>query len=245
MTIHSNERYADQEHVHRAAFAAHIVGIWTAIPGYIVSFDATKVTAVVQPGIRGQVLKSDGSVELVNMPLLLDVPVMFPRGGGCTLTFPVKANDECLVIFSSRSIDAWWQSGGIQAPSAARTHSLADGFAIVGPMSQAHKISAISTTKVQLRADDGNTYIELDPTGQIVNVKAPGGMTIDSPNVHFTGNILNDGYISTESNLFIDGDVTVDGTLTATVDVVGGGKHLKTHTHSGVQTGGGTSGPPV
>lgn len=41
------------------------------------------------------------------------------------------------------------------------------------------------------------------------------------------------------------GDVDVTGTVTAAVDVIGGGKSLKTHTHGGVQTGGGTTGPPV
>ena len=40
------------------------------------------------------------------------------------------------------------------------------------------------------------------------------------------------------------GDVTVAGTLTATVDVLGGGKSLKTHTHGGVTPGGSnTAGP--
>lgn len=43
----------------------------------------------------------------------------------------------------------------------------------------------------------------------------------------------------------ITGNVQVDQTLTATTDVVGGGKSLKTHIHSGVTTGSGTSGPPV
>jgi phage gp45-like len=41
------------------------------------------------------------------------------------------------------------------------------------------------------------------------------------------------------------GDVNVTGTLTASVDVVGGGKHLKTHAHGGVQTGSGNTGAPV
>ena len=41
------------------------------------------------------------------------------------------------------------------------------------------------------------------------------------------------------------GDLTLTGTITATVDVIGGGKHLKTHIHSGVTPGGGNSGAPV
>lgn len=43
----------------------------------------------------------------------------------------------------------------------------------------------------------------------------------------------------------IIGDVNVTGTLTATVDVVGGGKSLKGHKHGGVQAGGAQTGTPV
>jgi hypothetical protein len=50
--------------------------------------------------------------------------------------------------------------------------------------------------------------------------------------------------ITLNGDVDIVGDVTVSKTLTATTDVVGGGKSLKNHTHSGVTTGGGTSGPP-
>jgi phage baseplate assembly protein gpV len=38
--------------------------------------------------------------------------------------------------------------------------------------------------------------------------------------------------------------VNVDKTVTATTDVVGGGKSLKSHIHTGVTSGSGTSGPP-
>lgn len=50
--------------------------------------------------------------------------------------------------------------------------------------------------------------------------------------------------IALNGDVEITGDVTVSKTLTAETDVMGGGKSLKSHTHSGVQAGGGTSGPP-
>lgn len=46
------------------------------------------------------------------------------------------------------------------------------------------------------------------------------------------------------STVTITGDLHVTGTATADTDVIGGGKSLKTHTHGGVQTGGGTTGAP-
>jgi hypothetical protein len=51
--------------------------------------------------------------------------------------------------------------------------------------------------------------------------------------------------------LDVQGDVTVEGnimstkTITGSTDVVGGGKSLATHLHSGVTAGGSSSGPPV
>lgn len=57
------------------------------------------------------------------------------------------------------------------------------------------------------------------PAGGRVEVTAPGGITID-------------------------GDVQVNGTLTATQDVRAGEISLKTHRHSGVQVGGGNTGAP-
>ena len=43
----------------------------------------------------------------------------------------------------------------------------------------------------------------------------------------------------------LTGDVQVTGSLTATGEVTGNGKALSTHTHGGVTTGAGTSGPPT
>jgi phage baseplate assembly protein V len=41
------------------------------------------------------------------------------------------------------------------------------------------------------------------------------------------------------------GNINMTGTITATVDVIGGGKSLKNHVHSGVQSGASNTGAPV
>jgi hypothetical protein len=51
------------------------------------------------------------------------------------------------VIFADRCIDFWWQNGGVQEPVDDRVHDLSDAFCIVGPQSQAQKISGISTSR--------------------------------------------------------------------------------------------------
>lgn len=221
------QRYNDVEEMLRIAIDGLLAMAWTGLPGYIVSFDAASVTATVQLGIQGSTENPDGSQSFTNYPVISGVPVEFPGGGGCRLTFPVKEGDECWVSFSSRAMGAWKQYGGIQVPNDPRRHHIADAVCRIGPMSQANKLANVSTSTVQLRSQDNSTYIELDPTGQIVNVVAPGGMKFTTPNAHFTGNI------------------TSDQTITGSTDVVGGGKSLKSHVHSGVQSGGSNSGPPV
>jgi hypothetical protein len=196
------ERFAGNEEALRLAMTGMRAAMWTALPGVVVSFntdDPGKVTAVIQPAIKGVRQKSDGSYEAVNLPVLPDVPVVFPRGGGCTLTFPIKAGDECLVVFSSRCIDAWWQSGGVQLPMEPRMHDLSDGFAILGPQSNPQAIPNISVDAVQLRSDDGATFIELNPTTHAVTITtpdSPGAVILNSQNVQVNGNLATSGNVT-------------------------------------------------
>jgi hypothetical protein len=71
-----------------------------------------------------------------------------------------------------------------------------------------------------------------DPT-TIIEVDADNNVAITAPTIKITGNVE------------VTGDLSATGTITGTTDVVGGGKHLKTHTHAGVTTGTGTSGAPT
>ncbi|HCF7935798.1 TPA: phage baseplate protein [Klebsiella michiganensis] len=213
-----------------------------ALPGIIQSFDPDAVTAVVQPTIRYIERDNDGNTSTQDYPLLVDVPVVFPRGGGCTLTFPVKEGDECLVIFADRCIDFWWQSGGIQEPVDGRMHDLSDAFCIVGPQSQAKKISGISTTSAQLRTDDGSAFIEVSAGGDITATNA-GNATINAPEIILNGNVTINGNLSQgmgESG----GAATMHGPVTVTNDVTAGGKSLMTHTHGGVEHGNDSTGEP-
>lgn len=176
--------------------------IRVALPGIVQSFDPDAVTAVVQPAIRSVETDNDGNRVTKNYPLLVDVPVVFPRGGGCTLTFPVKAGDECLVIFADRCIDFWWQNGGVQEPVDDRVHDLSDAFCIVGPQSQAQKISGISTSAAQLRTDDGAAFVEV-AAGHNVTVKTPGALTATAEG----------GTTITSPTITLNGDVTINGNL--------------------------------
>jgi hypothetical protein len=183
------ERYDDPEENLRLVLDAARSSMWSSLPGVVVSFSPGAMTVSVQPTIS-QVNTRDG--EQVNLPVLQDVPVVFPGGGGATLTFPISAGDECLLVFASRAIDSWWQSGGVQPPAAGRSHSLSDAFALVGVRSRPRALGGVSTGSVQLRADSGASLIELTPAGGIVRIVAPGGLMIVA-NVTVVGDVTADG----------------------------------------------------
>ena len=88
-----------------------------ALPGNVVSYDAAKQTAEIQPAVK---------VGSMSYPLLADVPVFMP------VPFEVHPGDACLVVFSDVGIDAWLETGEAAVPGSARRHSLSDGFAFVG-----------------------------------------------------------------------------------------------------------------
>lgn len=250
MPVALNSQLGSKEQADAQLAQAIMSAMRVSIPGIIQSFDPDAVTAVIQPAIKGVEHDASGSEVSVNLPLLVDVPVIFPRGGGCTLTFPVSAGDECLVIFADRCIDFWWQSGGIQEPVDGRMHDLSDAFCIVGPQSQAKKISGISTTAAQLRTDDGTAFIEL-AAGHDVTVKTPGKLTasadggteITSPEIILNGNVTINGNLS-QGMGDSGGTATMHGPVTVTNDVTAGGKSLMTHTHGGVEHGNDSTGEP-
>jgi hypothetical protein len=154
------ERLQIQPEIWRRLLDQFGADLRVAAPGIIQSFDSDRQTVVVQLCIKERI-NLNGVLSWETIRPLVDVPVFMPRAGGYCLTMPVKAGDECLVIFGDNCIDAWWQSGGVQNQMDKRRHDLSDGFALVGIWSQPIKLVDYSTDSVQIRSDDGATLLEL------------------------------------------------------------------------------------
>jgi hypothetical protein len=199
------------------ALAAFAKTLRMALPCIVVSFDSTKQTIVAQPVINEVARNQDGKTfSPQQLPQLVDVPVILPRGGPFTLTLPIQAGDECLVIFGDTCFDAWWQSGGTNNNEfEQRRHSLADGFAVFGPWSQPRVLSSYSTSSAQLRNEDGTVTIDV----------AANAVTVTAPTVNVTG--------SQHVNISGNGETSIEG------------RNFLQHTHSGVASGGASSGPVV
>jgi phage baseplate assembly protein V len=236
------ERSHDIEELIRSAMQSMRAGLWTAMPGRIVFYDSTANTATVQLGIRAVGRGESGRQSAVSIPVLPDVPIVFPHGGGATLTFPIAAGDEVLVVFASRCIDAWWQSGGEQLPFEPRMHDLSDGFAIPGPMSQVKKISGISTATVQLRSDDGAAFVEIDPASHAVNVTTTGVATVTAPSIVLAGNVHITGSLQVDEAATLTGAVTTGASMVVATTLSINGDDFGGHEHTGVKAGSDISG---
>lgn len=223
MALTINERSPDIYQIIKSEVSSQILGLWTSLPCEVVSFNPEAVTVEVRPLIRIPVRTPDGNIEMMEISILQDVPVMFPCAGGFTITHPINIGDECLVSFSSRNIDLWWQSGGIQNPFDTRHHDLSDGFAFFRPQSQANKISDISADNLEIRSDDNATKIQITKDG-----------------------VFN--FIGTKAIFHCDVEMkktlTVDGLIKSLSDVIAKTVSLISHITTGVRSGTDSSGPP-
>lgn len=186
--------------------------VHTGMPGIIESFDPNNQTASVQPAIRRIFITRESDREILtpaDLPLLINVPVYFPRAGGYSMTMPVRVDDECWLSFSERSIDNWYNTGGVSNPSSRRFHSLSDAIAMVGLSSEPNSIQDYDNDNLQIRKDDGNAEITIMSDNTIMlNNSSGANFTIrgDSGSMRMQNN---SGYLE----LRPDGLVEINGII--------------------------------
>lgn len=136
-----------------------------SIPCIVQSYNSEQNTVECQPAIREKLISEDATVSYQQIPLLLNVPVVFPGNSFFHLKFPINPGDECLVVFSDLSIDNFWLNGNVQNPVESRRHDLSDGIAIP---------CKLSLPKV---GSDPKYGIEIDTDGKFTFKTADGDFT--------------------------------------------------------------------
>lgn len=145
------------------AITSLISNINTAMPAKVLSYNASNQTATVQPMYKRKF--SDNSEAA--LPVLNNVPVLFPRTKDAFLSLPIAAGDFVLLVFSQRSLDDFLARGEILSPTDSREYSINDAIAIPGlfPSSQTILASAQDVVlcnkdaKILLK-EDGRFLIE-------------------------------------------------------------------------------------
>lgn len=160
-----------------AGVNAKVRDLHTALPGTILSFDTSTQLAEIQPAIQ-RIYSNDRAVDL---PKIINAPVAIWRGGGFSMTYPIKEGDECLIVFSERSLDRWIEEGEGKKPMHKRTHNLSDGIAFVCLSSKPNAVPDYSDSDLQIKSDSGNAVITLKSDGNI-NIKGNGATVDIAPN---------------------------------------------------------------
>ena len=159
----------------------------TAIPAIVQTFNVDQKIVDVIPAIKRQY----EDCEIVQLPLIKDVPIAYPQASNFALAFPLEKDDPVLLVFSERSIEQWKNRGGILDPGDVRKHDMSDAIAYPG-------INKLSTGlkpeagKVKIQYHNG--IISIDNSSEIRVENDQGNMELD-----------NTGKWS-----FNDGDVTIE-----------------------------------
>lgn len=139
-----------------------------SMPARIVSYDAGLRRAQVQ--ILQSERTEDG--EIIRQPVVTDVPVFMPIGGGASITTPIAGGDTGIVVFADQDIGGWISDDDTSAPDSGRRHSLNDAMFIPGDGRSAADADNVIITF-------GGATIKITPGGD-VDIDAPGDVSISS-----------------------------------------------------------------
>lgn len=126
--------------------------IFVSIPGIIESYDAEKKRCRVKPAIN--ILLTDG--ETTPQSSIVNVPVIWPSGGGYTLISPLPAGTPVEIKFSQRGITRFKETFSQEDPG----NGIFDKEdAHVIPSYGALSITPGSSTGLCLQKEDGSIFI--------------------------------------------------------------------------------------
>lgn len=140
----------------RRVFESRIADIETAVPGYVVSYDATTRTADVQIATRNPIDTVDGSTVNEERELIPSVPVMFPGGGGVRVTWPIDPGCAGLLVTLKYSAQAWRQGSGAESSDARdlRKHHVSNSVFFPGWLPDATTVTGSTQPAYCIEADE-------------------------------------------------------------------------------------------
>lgn len=100
-----------------------------ALPARVVKYDPLTQKVDVQPEPAD---RDDTEDEDATFPQINGVRAMWARGGGASLTLPLKPGDRVDLLVQSAALDNWHASGGQVPQGEPRYGDLSDAVALVG-----------------------------------------------------------------------------------------------------------------
>ena len=231
------------------------LNVHTVSVGIVRAYDPNTKRAQVQPALRTLVAATeDEEASSLEKRPILNVPVMWPGGGGITMLHPLAEGDAVLLLFSERGLDAFKQTMKELSDPELRFFEMKDAVAV--PWFGTFGINPASDDGATIQTEDGRTFIEVSPTRVRVRhraqdvtvtddglmaditgtamVAASGDVTIVAPNTTIMGDVVITGELEVGGSLAVDGDTLEHQGINVGSD----------HTHAGVKPGSASTSPP-
>ena len=158
--MHLDRDYSNMAESIRFAIRQSFKELYTCTPGIVESYDATTRRAVVMGALN--IVKTDGTE--VERAEVRDVPVVFPSGGGFSMTWPLEPGDPVLLVYSQRGLSEWKKTFDVSAPDVDGFFSEKDAIAIPGfgaPAEEIEHLIAVGSDGVRIKTT-GTLAIEAD-----------------------------------------------------------------------------------
>lgn len=224
----NNQQIASNIQKINTVFLAKIISVSTK------DTEGTK-TVTAQPLI----CQIDANGNALPSPKLVEIPHYRVQAGTGAFVINPHVGDIGVFVCAKRDISKI--KNGVtdpQTPASFRSFDLADSIMIA-----------------TIHTETASTYVYIDPDNGTIEIKAPESLTINTAtkttinapettiNGHLT--VLGGITVSGGGGSSMSGDFKLNGTMTATNDVIANGISLDTHRHSGVQAGGSNTGTPI
>jgi hypothetical protein len=92
----------------KQAIESRLLDVHTAMIAKVESYNADKQIVNVSPILKRSVVTMDDNWVSEDLPVLCDVPVLFPRAGGFFISFPIQPGDFVQLIFNEVDLEEWF-----------------------------------------------------------------------------------------------------------------------------------------
>jgi hypothetical protein len=162
----TTERTPELESVLARAVEYYLQDLHTCMPARVTAYDEKKQMVEVQPTLKRMIVHSDGTSQTEQLPIIPNVPLVFPRAGGFFFSMPVEKGDQVMLHFSQGSLDNWLSgSGDVTDTEDVRLHDITDAIAVPGLYTFSKAIRDITSSGLRLGEDGGGVQITLTKSG--------------------------------------------------------------------------------
>ncbi|NOT72466.1 MAG: hypothetical protein HOP09_14690 [Hyphomicrobium sp.] len=139
------------------AIAAARGGVNVSMPATVLTYDPARQVASVKPSISMRYLDASGVLSPMSIGVVSNLPVLFPSGGGFSLTWDLVPGDQVLLVVCDRSLDEWKLTGAQEnVPVDIRRFDFTDSVVVpsIRPITQPLAPDAWATGAAVLKSSD-------------------------------------------------------------------------------------------